>query len=69
MQISYLLGLNSKSKLNDIARSMTSQTNYNKREHEKTLLASIAALSLLLLLGCCKYSLCQTKCGLLRQSF
>ena len=31
MQIGYLLGRNSKLKLSEIARSMTSQTNYERK--------------------------------------
>ena len=48
MQISYLLGRNTKLKLSDIVRSMTSQTNHERKKGiKKILLTSIAALSLL----------------------
>ena len=59
MQISYLLGRNSKLKLSDIARSMTSQTNYKRnKRHEKnppnvhrgTILAPVAGLLQILLM-------------------
>ena len=52
MQISYLLGRNSKFKTERHRAFMTSQTNYKRKKgHEKTLLTSIAALSLLLVAG------------------